>query len=60
MRGPARTGRLIVERARGLSSAPGVKPTGRQLQKAEDCSQRDTAARAIDGAQDAQLGFALG
>jgi hypothetical protein len=30
------------------------------MQEAEDHSQRDTVARSIYGAQDPQLGFALG
>ena len=45
MRRRPRAGQLIVERTRGLPSAPGVKPTRRQTQEPEDRSQRDRLAR---------------
>ena len=47
MRRRMRTGRLVVERTRGLRAAPGVKTTRRHTQEPEDNSQRYTLARPI-------------
>jgi hypothetical protein len=59
MRCRPRAGRLIVERTRGLSSTPDLKPTRGQMQEPQDRSQWDTLARPIHGAQNPQLGFSV-
>ena len=59
MGGRVRTGRPIIERTRGLPSAPRLKPTRRHTQEPEDRSQRDTRVCPVHGAQDSQRGVSV-
>ena len=60
MRRRARTGRLIVERTRGLPPAPGMEPARRQPEELQERPQRHARAGLIDGAQDPPLGASVG
>jgi hypothetical protein len=56
----ARTGRLIVKRARVLPLSPGMEPTWRQSQEPQERPQWNKLSGTIHGAQNPGLGASVG